>query len=84
MLEIVEVALHEIALAADAPADGAMEAALADRGDVCLGVAPADELAEHRHRGRVGDDVEALEACEQVRGGIQIVGLAGGQHEPHR
>ncbi len=85
MLELVEVALDEVALAVDAPADRAMDAALAGRRNVGLGAAPADEIEQGVGViAAVGDDVAALEAGEQMRSGLEIVGLSGGQHQTHR
>ena len=85
MLEFVEEALDEVSLSVDAAIDRAMNQALACRWDMRLGPGGADKLEQGVGIvASVGDDMAASEIGEQLRRGPQIVGLPGGQHEPHR
>jgi len=85
MLEFAEEALDQIALAVDASVDGSMDETLACRWDVGPGAAGSDQLEQRVGIiTAVGDDVAALQAGQQVWRRAQVVGLAGGQHEPYR
>ena len=85
VLELAEEVLDKILLSVDASVDESVDEALAGRGDVGLGSARPDEV-EHSVGvvAPVDDDMAALEAGQQLGGGLQIVGLVGGQHEAHR
>jgi len=85
VLELAEEALDEIALAVDAAVDGSVDEALAGRGDVGFGSGGTDQVEQTVGIvAAVGNDMAALEPGEQLGGGLQIMGLAGGQHQPHR
>lgn len=85
MLEFVEVAFDQIALAVDAPADAALNEPAPRRGNVRLGAAGPDQLEQRiRVIAAIGDDMAASQADEQVRGSSEIVGLSRRQHDPHR
>ena len=84
MLELVEEPLDQIALPINAPIDCTMHQALSGRGNMCLGTAGPDQIEQSIGIiATVGDDVAALEACEQMRRCTQVMSLACGQHEPH-
>jgi len=84
MLEFIEVALDQVALAVDATIDAALDEAIPLRGDMGLGAGCSDEI-EQRARivATVGDDVAAFETGEQRWCSDSVVRLTGGQHEPH-
>jgi hypothetical protein len=85
VLELAEEALDQIALAVDAPVDGAVNQPTAFRRDVSCGAAGSDQLKQGVGViAAVGDDVTAFEASEQERCRAQVVVLSGGQHEAHR
>jgi hypothetical protein len=85
VLEFAEEALDQIALAINAPVDGAVDEALAGGWDVSLCPAGSDEFEQCIGIiAAVGNNMTALQAIEKVWRGSQIMGLAGCQHEPNR
>ena len=84
MLDFVEIALHQIALALDAPVHRSVDEAVASGRNVSLRSARSDQCEQRIGIiSAVGDDVAASEPVEQIWRSFQIVGLAGRQHQPH-
>lgn len=85
VLELVEVAFDEVSLAVDAAADRTLNEPAPRRWNVGLCAARADEIEQGVGVvAAVGDHVAAFQPGEQLRSGIEIVGLSGRQNEAHR
>ena len=83
MLELVEEALDEIALAVDAAIDGSVDEPLAGRGDVGFGAGGADQVEQAVGViAAIGHDMAAFQAGQQIGRRLQVVGLAGSQYQP--
>jgi hypothetical protein len=84
MFKLAEEALDQIALSVDALVDRTVDDPLSCRRDMGFGAAGSDQIEERIGIvTSIGDDVAAFEAFEQEGCGAQVMGLAGGQHEPH-
>jgi hypothetical protein len=85
VLEFVEVALDQIALAIDLSADGALDQAASHRWDMRLGTTGSDQGEQCVGIvAAISDDMTARQAGQQMRCRVEIVGLASCQHEPDR
>jgi len=85
VLEFVEEAFDEVALAVDAAIDGAMDKPVAGGADVRRRAGGADQMEQSIGViTPVGDDVMALQAGQKTGRRLQIVGLPGGQHQADR
>jgi len=85
VLEFVEEALDEVALAVDAAADRPLDQTRSRRWNVRPGSGGADEGQKRVGVvAAVGDDVTALQSSQQLRRSVEIVRLARREHEPHR
>jgi hypothetical protein len=85
VLELVEEALDEIALAVDAAVDRSVDEPLAGRGDMGFGAGGSDQVEQAVGViATIGHDVAASQAGQQIGRRLQVVGLAGGQHQADR
>ena len=85
MLELVEEAFDEVALAIDAPVNRAMDQPLSGRRNVGSRAARPDQFEERVGVvAAVGNDMAALQTGKQMWCRPQVVSLTGGQHESHR
>ena len=86
MLELVEVALDQVAVAVDRAVDDAPDPNVALAGDVSGGACGLDQLDDGPgEETSVGDDMgRQREAVDQGRKGRLVGGLAGGEQEADR